>query len=102
MSATPIGIHGRIPYLYPALVVHLHLEDLAPEDAPRLDRAADLVRDWIGADLRFTRNSRVARVDYADFELQGDYAEFCRRRHARFWGAAAEQRLRAVGLPNQA
>ena len=30
--------------------------------------------------------SRVARIDYADFELQGDYAEFCRRRHAPFWG----------------
>jgi hypothetical protein len=30
--------------------------------------------------------SRVTRVDYADFELQGDYAGFCRRRHARFWG----------------
>ena len=32
--------------------------------------------------------ARVARVDYADFELQGDYAEFCRRRHAPFWGGA--------------
>jgi len=32
---------------------------------------------------------RVARVDYADFELQGDYREFCRRRHARFWGSDA-------------
>ena len=31
--------------------------------------------------------ARVARVDYADFELQGDYREFCRRRHAPFWGA---------------
>jgi hypothetical protein len=30
---------------------------------------------------------RVTRVDYADFELQGDYREFCRRRHAPFWGA---------------
>jgi hypothetical protein len=29
---------------------------------------------------------RVARVDYADFELQGDYAAFCRRRHAAYWG----------------
>ncbi len=32
--------------------------------------------------------SRVAHVDYADFELQGDYAGFCRRRHAQFWGGA--------------
>ena len=30
---------------------------------------------------------KVARVDCADFELQGDYADFCRRRHAQFWGA---------------
>jgi hypothetical protein len=29
---------------------------------------------------------RVDRVDYADFELQGDQREFCRRRHAPFWG----------------
>jgi hypothetical protein len=30
--------------------------------------------------------TRVSRIDYADFELQGDYAAFCRRRHAPFWG----------------
>ena len=34
--------------------------------------------------------SRVTRVDYADFELLGDYREFCRRRHAPFWGAGAD------------
>ena len=33
--------------------------------------------------------ARVERVDYADFELQGDYREFCRRRHAPFWGDEA-------------
>jgi hypothetical protein len=33
--------------------------------------------------------ARVAHIDYADFELQGDYREFCRRRHAPFWGAPA-------------
>ena len=33
--------------------------------------------------------ARVARIDYADFELQGDYREFCRRRHAPFWGGEA-------------
>ncbi len=33
--------------------------------------------------------ARVVRVDYADFELQGDYREFCRRRHAPFWETAA-------------
>jgi hypothetical protein len=31
----------------------------------------------------------VARIDYADFELQGDYREFCRRRHAPFWGGGS-------------
>src|SRR5664280_760490 len=29
--------------------------------------------------------ARVSRIDYADFELQGDNREFCRRRHAPFW-----------------
>jgi hypothetical protein len=33
--------------------------------------------------------ARVDRVDYADFEMQGDYAAFCRRRHASFWGTGA-------------
>jgi hypothetical protein len=33
--------------------------------------------------------ARVVHVDYADFELQGDYREFCRRRHAPFWGTVA-------------
>ena len=33
-----------------------------------------------------SHRARVARIDYADFELQGDYREFCRRRHAPFWG----------------
>lgn len=33
--------------------------------------------------------SHVDCVDYADFELQGDYAEFCRRRHAPFFGGGA-------------
>jgi len=32
---------------------------------------------------------RVTRIDYADFELQGDYADFCRRRHAPFWGGGS-------------
>lgn len=32
---------------------------------------------------------RVTHIDYADFELLGDYREFCRRRHAPFWGAVA-------------
>lgn len=62
MSA-PLASHGTTPYLFPALVVHLHLEPLAPEDAARLDRAADLVRDWIGAELRHTLHSRVGRVE---------------------------------------
>jgi hypothetical protein len=33
--------------------------------------------------------ARAAHIDYADFELQGDYREFCRRRHAPFWGDGA-------------
>jgi hypothetical protein len=33
--------------------------------------------------------SRVTRIDYADFEFLGDYREFCRARHAPFWGDGA-------------
>ena len=29
----------------------------------------------------------VAHIDCADFELQGDYGAFRRRRHAPLWGA---------------
>jgi hypothetical protein len=29
---------------------------------------------------------RVVSIDYRDFELQGDNADFCRRRHAACWG----------------
>jgi hypothetical protein len=32
---------------------------------------------------------RVARIDYADFEVLGDYRTFCRARHAPFWGDGA-------------
>jgi hypothetical protein len=39
-------------------------------------------------DQLVAHRARVARIDYADFELQGDYAAFCRRRHAPFWGGA--------------
>lgn len=30
---------------------------------------------------------RVGSIDYRDFELQGDNADFCRRRHAAYWGS---------------
>ncbi len=78
MSAAPIGSYGRTPYLYPALVVFLHLESFVPEDAPRLARVADLVRDWIGESLRYTRNSRVARVEpfrAEDLDYMAEYPE---------------------------
>ncbi len=51
---------------------------------------ADLVSRLNEANLQLVvHRARVTRIDYADFELQGDYREFCRRRHAPFWGAAA-------------
>lgn len=31
---------------------------------------------------------RVSAIDYRDFELQGDNAMFCARRHAAYWGSA--------------
>jgi hypothetical protein len=39
-------------------------------------------------DQLVAHRTHVEHVDYADFELQGDYADFCRRRHAQFWAAA--------------
>ena len=59
--------------------------------SPLSDAEAALVSRLNEAnDQLVLHRSRVARVDYADFELQGDYAGFCRRRHAPFWGGGAE------------
>jgi hypothetical protein len=55
--------------------------------SPLSDAEAALVSRLNEAnDQLVLHRSRVARIDYADFELQGDYAGFCRRRHAPFWG----------------
>jgi hypothetical protein len=55
--------------------------------SPLSDAEAALVSRLNEAnDQLVLHRARVARIDYADFELQGDYADFCRRRHAPFWG----------------
>jgi hypothetical protein len=56
------------------------LSPLSGEEAALVSRLNE------ACDQLVLHRSRVARVDYADFELQGDYAGFCRRRHAPFWG----------------
>ena len=57
--------------------------------SPLTDAEAALVSRLTEAnDQLVLHRARVARIDYADFELQGDYADFCRRRHAPFWGGA--------------
>jgi len=57
--------------------------------SPLSDSEAALVSRLNEAnDQLVLHRARVPTVDYADFELQGDYAEFSRRRHGRFWGAA--------------
>ncbi|HTX69357.1 MAG TPA: hypothetical protein VMH50_09450 [Thermoleophilia bacterium] len=57
--------------------------------SPLTDAEAALVsRLGEANDQLVLHRGRVACVDYADFELQGDYAGFCRRRHARYWGGA--------------
>ena len=54
---------------------------------PLSDGEAELVVRLNEAnDQLVVHRAHVARVDCADFELQGDYAEFCRRRHAPFFG----------------
>jgi len=51
---------------------------------------ADLVTSLNEANPQLVlHRARVEHIDYADFELQGDYREFCRRRHAPFWGVAS-------------
>ena len=57
--------------------------------SPLSDAEAALVSRLTEAnDQLVLHRARVAHIDYADFELQGDYAAFCRRRHAPFWGGA--------------
>ena len=56
---------------------------LSPEEAALLSRLNEAC-----AQLVLHRRC-VERVDYADFEFKGDYREFCRRRHAPFWGDGA-------------
>lgn len=45
---------GPAPVLYPALSVFLQLAPLRADDEERLDRAADLVWDWIGPKLTWS------------------------------------------------
>jgi hypothetical protein len=48
-----------------------------------------LVRRLNEANAQLVRHRRrVDRIDFADFELLGDWREFCRARHAPFYGAA--------------
>ena len=58
------------------------LSPLSPSEAALVTRLNE------ANDQLVLHRARVARIDYADFELQGDYAAFCRRRHAPFWGGA--------------
>jgi hypothetical protein len=53
---------------------------LSPAEAALVSRLNEANAQLVG------HRARVRRVDYADFELQGDDREFCRRRHAPFWG----------------
>jgi hypothetical protein len=58
--------------------------------SPLSDVEAKLVMRLNNAnDQLVLHRSRVGRIDYADFELQGDYAAFCRRRYAPYWGGGA-------------
>lgn len=65
----------------------LHLGAVvSPLSAPE----GELVSQLNEANLQLVlHRGRVGRIDYADFELLGDYREFCRARHAPFWGAGA-------------
>ncbi|MFO0761958.1 MAG: DUF3396 domain-containing protein [Byssovorax sp.] len=70
--------NGRIPVLYSALGAVLHLEKLGPEDGERLDRACDLLWDWMGASLRLTLLSCAPEVEAtrrAHLDYISSYAE---------------------------
>jgi hypothetical protein len=57
--------------------------------SPLSAKEAELVRSLNEANAQLVVHRRlVAQVDYADFELLGDYRDFCRRRHAPFWAGA--------------
>jgi len=46
-----------------------------------------LLVELLDANRQLTMHrERVTSIDYRDFELQGDNAGFCRRRHAAYWG----------------
>jgi hypothetical protein len=50
---------------------------------------AQLVRRLNEANSQLVKHRRsVDRIDFADFELLGDWREFCRARHAPFYGGA--------------
>jgi len=58
--------------------------------SPLSAREADLVTGLNEANPQLVlHRTRVDHIDYADFELQGDQREFCRRRHAPFWGGGS-------------
>lgn len=50
------------PILYDVLAADLYLEQLAPDDINRLDRAMQLVAEWLGPKLRWTGSSALQAV----------------------------------------
>ena len=85
------------PELDPA-VAELWAVHFAAVVGPLAPAEAQLMIALLEANQQLVRHRpRVSSVDYRDFELQGDNQEFCRRRHAPFWGVPPALRPTAFG-----
>lgn len=60
-----------IPVVYACLGASFFLESLVEADAERLEEANALIQQWFGAELKWTLNSSVVRVEpYRDDDLE--------------------------------
>ncbi|MGK3983612.1 type VI immunity family protein [Sorangium sp. So ce136] len=77
-SNAPLALDGGVPSAFAALSACFHLEALAEEDAGRLERAGEIVRAWIGAELRWswlTFADEIAPFRPVDLEYMSTYCE---------------------------
>ncbi|WP_437943170.1 type VI immunity family protein [Sorangium sp. So ce281] len=77
-SDAPLALDGDVPAAFATLAVHFHLDPLGHEDAGRLERAGEIVRAWIGAELRWswlTFADEITPFRPVDFEYMSTYCE---------------------------
>jgi Protein of unknown function (DUF3396) len=77
-SDTPLVIDSGAPAAFATLGAYFHLEPLEVADAERLELVSQQVRDWFGAELRWswlTFADDIGRFRPADFEYASCYCE---------------------------